>query len=203
MHITAAEWADSQAHELAYWRDQYRQGNPEQAARWHWYANWLFVDWFYSKRFDGLSLLDFGSGPMGVLSHIRNAARRVAVDPLMTEYRRIGYDVEAGGIVALAAMPAERFDVIFCLNVLDHTDNPGAVLTMLAGHLAHGGCMVFCVDLRPPKKRDACHKINLTDKWTTAAVCAAGLCGARRLVPHQGSNPTMQWCAVLKRKGDA
>ena len=202
MHITAAEWADSQAHELEYWRDQYRQGNPEQAARWHWYAMVLFRDWFYSAQFSGLRLLDLGSGPQGVLHHIHSGARRVAVDPLMPEYRRMGFDVTGDGVVALAAMPAERFDVVFCLNVLDHTDNPGAVLTMLAGHVAPQGCMVFCVDLRPPERRDACHKINLTDAWMTAAVDAAGLCGDRRLMPHQGENPTMQWCAVLKRKGD-
>jgi hypothetical protein len=113
MHITQAEWKDSQAHEMAYWRDQYRQGNPEQAARWHWYANVIFLPWFYSANFSGMRLLDFGSGPMGVLQHIRTGAHRVAVDPLMPEYRRIGYDVEAGGIVALAAMPAEKFDVSF------------------------------------------------------------------------------------------
>ena len=61
--------------------------------------------------------------------------------------------------------------------------------------------MVFCVDLRPPERRDACHKINLTDEWMAAAVDAAGLCGKRELKPHQGINPTMQWCAILKRKG--
>jgi hypothetical protein len=72
---------------------------------------------------------------------------------------------------------------------------------MLAGHLAPGGSMVFCVDLRPPERRDACHKINLTDEWMAAAVDAAGLCGKRELKPHQGINPTMQWCAILKRKG--
>jgi len=200
MQITQAEWRDSQAHELEYWRDQYRQGNPEQSARWFWYANVIFLDWFYAARFDGLRLLDFGSGPQGVLHHIRRGGRRVAVDPLMPEYRRIGYDVEGDSVIALAAMPAERFDVVFCLNVLDHTDNPGAVLKMLAGHIAPGGCIVFCVDLRPPDKRDACHKLNLTDEWMQAAVDAAGLEGRRELKPHQGTNPTMQWCAVLNRK---
>jgi len=203
MYLTTSEWLDSQAHELAYWKDQYTQGNPEQAARWHWYANVIFLDWFFSTNLSGMRLLDFGSGPMGVLHHIRNSARRVAVDPLMTEYRRIGYDVEANGIVALSAMPAEMFDVVFCLNVLDHTDNPSAVLHMLAGHVEPGGTMVFCVDLRPPEKRDACHKINLTDEWMCAAADSAGLIGKRELKPHQGDNPTIQWCAVLTKKGAA
>jgi len=200
MRITSEEWADSQAHELGYWRHQYLQGNPEQAARWHWYANVIFLDWFYSASFGGKRVLDYGSGPQGVLHHIRGASCRVAFDPLMGEFRRIGYDVEGDGIVATSVMPAERFDVIFCLNVLDHTEDPGAVLSMLAGHLSDGGLLVVCVDLRPESKRDNCHKLILTDEWMNSAGKEIGLTGTRSLKPHQGSSPTMQWCAVLKRK---
>jgi SAM-dependent methyltransferase len=202
--ITPQEWADSQEHELEYWRDQYRQGNPEQAARWHWYALVVMERWFGKVSLAGLSVCDYGSGPEGVLHHIR-AQRRVAVDPLMPEYVRLGFCVNGrdGGIEARASMPDEVFDVAFCMNMLDHTADPAAELRGLAAHLREGGTLVMVCDLRPAWKMDACHKLRITDDWLCETVRAVGLIGERWLAPHQTGNPTVQWCAVLTKGKDS
>jgi 2-polyprenyl-3-methyl-5-hydroxy-6-metoxy-1,4-benzoquinol methylase len=203
VNITNDEWVDSQAHELGFWRKQYYLCNHEQADRWFWYSKWLFRNWFEFTELDGLRLLDYGSGPTGVLHHIHKAGRKVAVDPLMGEFETIGYDIRSNDVIALESIPEEKFDVIFCLNVLDHTGNPAAVLNMLAEHMADNGRMVFCVDLRPVELRDKYHKINLTDEFMRNGCADVGLVGERRLIPHQAGNPTMQWCAVLSLAKDS
>jgi SAM-dependent methyltransferase len=201
MKLTRAEWDDSQAHELAFWRGELAKGNTEQSNRWGWYSLYVFPEFFGAKSFRGLRLLDYGSGPQGVLHYISGASLRVACDPIMGEFRRMGYDVEGDGVKAVDALTDDLFDVIFCLNCLDHTGDPLAVLHDLAARLDDGGQLVVCVDLRPEHKLDAYHKLALTDEWMNAAVAEIGLQGERKLKPHQGENPTMQWCAVLSKRG--
>jgi hypothetical protein len=163
-----------------------------------------------SRRFVGLDLLDYGSGPQGVLRYIDNrtsypsaikSACKHAYDPLMDHFIALGYDVQAGGVTAGNVVPDMLFDVVFCLNVLDHTAHPEWTLIDLQSHIKPGGRLYLCCDLRPAHLLDQYHKLQITDAWLTAAVWRAGLFGGdnRRLVPHQLPNPTVQWCAVLTK----
>lgn len=202
MKITKDEWTDSQKHELEYWQNQYGQGNPEQEHRWNWYAMYVFAGWWDRRKWVGSRLLDYGSGPQGVLHRI-DAARKVAVDSLMSEYALLGYRVKDNGVDARCVIPDEVFDCIFCLNMLDHVEDPAAEIQTLIGHLAPGGELAICVDMRPPEKQDACHKLLLTDEYLYDLCRSNGLVGQRKIVPHQTGNPTKQWVAILKKQGVA
>lgn len=200
--LTAEEWADSQRNEFRFWMRQYGENNLEQRQRWGWYRDVCFPDDLDSRRFAGLDLLDYGSGPQGVLRYINaGSGRKHAYDPLMHQFIALGYDVEAGGVIAGGVVPDMLFDVVFCLNVLDHTAHPEWTLIDLQEHLKPGGRLYLCCDLRPAHLLDAYHKLQITDEWLTAATGGAGLMGAdrRRLVPHQSPNPTVQWCGVLTK----
>ncbi|MBN2498640.1 MAG: methyltransferase domain-containing protein [Deltaproteobacteria bacterium] len=99
----------------------------------------------------GTRVLDAGCGGAGILLALEQG-ERVGIDPLMDRYLE-RFDFLAGtDIVWLRACvedyTSERpFDIVFCINVLDHTRDPGAAARRLQGLLAEGGHLVVLVNL--------------------------------------------------------
>ncbi len=207
--ITEAQWTDSQKHELGFWKMQFEQGNPEQKARNHYYRNTmeagcnLFRDFFAAHDFTDEVLVDIGSGPEGILHVIEGAKRKVAIDPLMDSFLELGYDVRANGIIALEQDGEDEWhslnciDVVFCLNVLDHTQKPAKVLSEIWRILKPGGYFLFMVDMRLSEQLDAYHKLALTESqlldWLKEYE------GEFEVIPHQAGNPVMQFVAVCRK----
>jgi len=207
--ITEAQWADSQKHELGFWKVQFEQGNIEQKQRNHYYRNTmeggstLFKDWFAAHDFTDEVLVDIGSGPEGILHVIEGAGHKVAYDSLMNDFRSIGYDVDAHGVevwanhAELPGEDAETVDVVFCLNVLDHTREPAKALSEILDILKPGGYFLFMVDMRLSSQLDAYHKLALTQgqllEWLKEYD------GEYEVIPHQAGNPVMQFVAVCRK----
>lgn len=208
MPLDRAEWNDSQRNELWFWTTQYKAGNPEQYHRRQYYQDLfkrLFGVWPCPIQ-PGTVALDVGSGPQGILQALTPPiGRRIACDPLMDEFRRIGYAVDDLGVEAVAVdgeelsamFGAECADMAFCLNALDHARDPEAVIGEIRRVLKPDGCFFLVVDLRPPELTDCYHKLPLTEEMVRAML--AGFDVDARLEPHGGGNPIIQFVALCRK----
>jgi ubiquinone/menaquinone biosynthesis C-methylase UbiE len=206
LKLEGAAWNDSQKAELEFWTRQRVLGNGEQLARNDWYRYHCFPDYFRGRHFEGLVLVDLGSGPTGILHVLPAALARTAADPLMDEFAKLGYNTFANGVVPLATaaeqveLTAKCVDVVFMLNMLDHTSAPAQCLSEAARILKPGGTLVLCADMRSTALLDQYHKLQLTESWLDSALPAAGFNVTwKNLVPHQAGNPTVQYCALCER----
>jgi ubiquinone/menaquinone biosynthesis C-methylase UbiE len=126
-------------------------------------------------------ILDVGCGPTGI-GYFITAAKRVGVDPLAETYER--WNGYFGEPIELVASQAEQlpfgtatFDTVFCINCIDHSQDPAAILTEIARVLRPGGLLVFHVDLDSPLRRlhkrlrprvRRMHPHSLKWKWLSA-----------------------------------
>ena len=160
----------------AYWQRFLRETGHAQV---------LEEDWQYGAR-----VLDAGCGPAGVFSVLAKASV-TAVDPLLDAYDELPhFERTRYPNVHWRDVPLERFeetggyDYVFCLNVLNHVRDLGAVLRVLAKALRPSGTLVLSVDahrhawLKPVFKLlpgDVLHPHQLDLGEYVAACEAAGL----------------------------
>lgn len=134
--------------ELRYWRTRVRAegmlGNAhyERAFTTHFELN---RDFYTGKR-----VLDVGCGPRGSLEWATMAAQRVGLDPLADAYREFGVERHEMCYVSAPAekMPFDdaRFDVVTCMNALDHVDDVAAVIRELTRVGAPGSSLLLMVE---------------------------------------------------------
>jgi SAM-dependent methyltransferase len=174
----------------------------EEAAEWEknldWQGGreWRMSEWERHLRPLGLSLgsftedrlLDVGCGPTGLVYFV-DAAERVGLDPLGGLYER--WNGHWGEQIDLVAAPGEQmpfdsdhFDTVVCVNCLDHTEDPAAVLGEIGRVMRPGGRLVFHVDLDSPLRKlhklvkprvGVMHPHTLTDAWLRAQLTRSGL----------------------------
>lgn len=102
----------------------------------------------------GGRFLEVGSGAYGILFG-SGLERAVGVDPLALEYAGL-FPVWQQNVPTLAAL-GERlpfadgaFDVVICDNVVDHAEQPAAILAEISRVLAPGGLLYFTVNVHHP-----------------------------------------------------
>lgn len=80
------------------------------------------------NSFKGKKVLDIGCGPHGGLIGFTDCDK-YGVDHLIEEYKKIGYPLDKHGIIYYQAtseklpFPDSYFDVVVCVNALDHFDS--------------------------------------------------------------------------------
>jgi len=131
------EWAIAQVAEREYWypgsSQQHAARRAEEEARQAWYAALL--------RLEGAqpaSVLELGAGPQGLVTrYAPNATRKVAVEPMRltsddaTAYAAAGVELHSMTIEQWAARnPYVTFDEVWMTNVLQHVEDPEAVLAI-------------------------------------------------------------------------
>jgi SAM-dependent methyltransferase len=101
-----------------------------------------------------VEIVDVGAGPLTTLG-TDFAEKRVsltAVDPLADHYDRVLHKVgitppvrttQCAGEDLLGRFGADRFDLVFCENALDHTPDPLAILTNMFGVVKPGRFVVL------------------------------------------------------------
>ncbi len=113
----------------------------------------LFLDWihpFTLRDFAGKSVLDAGCGPGHHMAMVSPYARRV-----------VGVDLNTAAIAQqntraqtnvtileddIATMKLrEQFDIVYCIGVVHHTDNPSAAVRNLEEHVSPGGHLILWV----------------------------------------------------------
>ena len=134
--------------EVRYWRGRARA----EGALSHSHYQRVFTTHFDLSPdfFAGKRILDVGCGPRGSLEWATMAAERVGLDPLADTYREFGTDRHAMSYVAAPAeeMPFElaRFDVVTCLNALDHVDDVDDTIAELTRVTAGSGTLLLMVE---------------------------------------------------------
>jgi SAM-dependent methyltransferase len=208
--LTAERWQDSQKNELWFWQTQLHQGNPDQFHRNIYYQGNMENKCDMIQRFlntNDLSkkvVLDLGSGPEG-FCHAIPGKIKVAVDPLMTKFRMMGFKVDANNVLPVNAKAEElstlffnSIDVIFCMNSIDHHQNPELVIENIFDALKPYGHAFILTDLRPVELLDAYHKLPLNredlDRWTWRFEKIES-----QEFPHGPGNPLVQYIMHLQK----
>ncbi|OGM02174.1 hypothetical protein A2115_01530 [Candidatus Woesebacteria bacterium GWA1_41_8] len=112
-------------------------------------------------------ILDVGCGVSTVLHFVEG--KKWGIDPLAETYKKL-YPYPKDIIIKKAvgekiAFSRGFFDVVFCTNSLDHTDNPAKTLSEIYRVLKPGAFFVLHVDIFKKKaKRDKTHPFCFTQK---------------------------------------
>lgn len=123
--------------------------------------------------------LEVGAGPCGALVGWWWVRRRIVIDPLVTEYRRITLELFERtwytDEIELLALPGERLvgelvgmidGAVICRNTLDHCENPMSVLENIAAYCRPGCYLLLWTDLWHPGGHGEGHR-NITKQKDT------------------------------------
>jgi len=114
------------------------------------------------------TVLEVGCGPVGLIKHL-GMSRRVAVDPLLNEFRKDGFPIDEHyrGCELLPSSAEDvvldgQFDLVLCLNVLDHCMDAEKVLRRLVAWTKPDGALILRSDLRSRNGGSVYHPIVFT-----------------------------------------
>lgn len=117
-------------------------------------------------------VLDIGSGPMGGILQFLPCEERVSLDPLNELYVKNFPDFYNPNIIYFSHS-AERihlednyFDLVTCVNALDHVEEPELVMEQVKRVLNKSGYLAlsFCINLSKNHPHEA-HIHNLDSEW--------------------------------------
>jgi 2-polyprenyl-3-methyl-5-hydroxy-6-metoxy-1,4-benzoquinol methylase len=140
--------------ELRFWRGRYatehgRLGNS------HYEPLYTTVFGLTKEDYRGKRVLDIGCGPRGSLEWADVALQRVGLDPLADDYRReLGtarhqMEYRSSGSEKIPFGNA-HFDVVTCLNALDHVDDIAAAIREIKRVTKPGGLFLLSVETDHP-----------------------------------------------------
>ena len=162
--------------ELDYWRKLYGEltagaADPAEAlmavSRDRTFPRYLHDLRLAPDSFRGRTVLEVACGPNGGL-HWFQDCRRIGVDELIDDYRRIGYPLWLHDIEYLTSraesMPLEdaSIDAVVMTNALDHVENPQAVVGEIRRVLRPGGA--FHLDVNYQYKSTTCEPHVFSDE---------------------------------------
>jgi 2-polyprenyl-6-hydroxyphenyl methylase/3-demethylubiquinone-9 3-methyltransferase len=146
-------WEIAQFFERKWWKNYLRKKNPDE----YLYKKKKYWNNFISEISHLLSLtndhqyLDLGCGPAGIFMVL--PGNTIAVDPLMENYRLLShFKAEEYKNVSFISATAEdvnintEFDVIFCLNVINHVKDMQQCLNQIHRLCKNDGKTVISVD---------------------------------------------------------
>jgi SAM-dependent methyltransferase len=135
---------------------------------------------FKQEDLVGKTVVDIGAG-----SHLRTrffqGATIVAVEPLAEEYLdKITWCELKAADVVYPVSAEQRIndlegtaDLVVCINVLDHTYNPGAIVENVEKYLREDGQFLLSVDLHG-ETNDGMHPVDLTVASIVELLCERG-----------------------------
>jgi ubiquinone/menaquinone biosynthesis C-methylase UbiE len=152
-----------QVNELSFWKSRVAE---EKVLRNDHYS------YFYREFFGldpdfyrGKTILDIGCGPRGSLEWASEAAERIGLDSLASQYLKLGADKHK---MRYVDTPAERmpfdndyFDVVCTFNSLDHVDDLAATVAQIKRVLKPGGTFLIIVEVDHPPT--PCEPVTITN----------------------------------------
>lgn len=203
--LSEEQWGQSQKNEAWFWQTQKDCDNIEQYHRNTYYRNVMEDDCiiardFFAQDFADSAIIDIGSGPHGIL-HVLDAKFKLAIDPLMSEFIKQGYDVGADNVWWMSAQAEDFhpytipgnpvfFDYATCLNAVDHMQEPAKAVENIAEYL--DGELLLITDLRTPDKLDDYHRLSITQEDVMEWVEPHFEIIERQNYAHQPGNPLRQ-----------
>jgi len=148
------KWKIAQAAEIKWWNNYLK--NKDKSTYYDWkrdYWNNFLEEIKFEVPDSTLNILDAGSGPAGIFT-ILKGHKVVAVDPLLEKYKSTldQFDTSDFQYVNFINSPIERihmdqqFDLVFCLNCINHVNSIQSSLRNLFNALKPGGKMVLSTD---------------------------------------------------------
>lgn len=120
-----------------------------------------------ADAFEGMRLLDVGSGPMPSGTCFKRA-KLYCLDPLWPQYLQAGFPIHHYGAVRFIHAPAEKipmtdsfFDAVVSVNAIDHVDDIRAVAAEIRRVLKPDGLLRMHVHYHAVKK---CEPVAISDR---------------------------------------
>jgi len=161
----------------------------------------------------GRTVLDIGGGPLPVMAFWPWAGRRIALDPLASEYSRSAANVTGRGWFdefTVIDQPAEQFipslrgaveGAIVCRNALDHTSEPYLILSNIASYASPGCRLLLWTDLHHVGARDAGHSDITKDREGFARLIENIGFDIETETPTDDGRGTIEFgCVAIKRQ---
>lgn len=148
--------------ELRYWKGRKKaEGTLSNAHYVHFYTAHFGLDPAY---YQGKVLLDIGCGPRGSLEWASMARRRIGLDPLASDYLRLGASSHR---MEYIAAPSEQIpldtsscDAVFSFNSLDHVEDVARTIEEIKRVTRPGGIFLLLVEINHPPTACEPHDLN-------------------------------------------
>jgi len=148
------KWKIAQAAEVKWWQNYLKK--KDKAAYYEWkrkYWRSFLRDIDFTVPASPKQIMDAGCGPAGIFT-ILSDHKVTAVDPLLDSYKEqiAQFDTDDYPHVQFVTSPIEqyhqpnKYDIIFCLNCINHVSSIPDSLTNLYECLKPGGQMVISTD---------------------------------------------------------
>jgi len=139
-------WLEAQKEEELFW-DTWNV-TEEEEKKWK-------MKFIPNIDFSDKVVLDVGCGPKGVVHYIRNECKiKIGLDPLIDVFWGSGgkfkpdtLTIYIRGSAEKIPLKSESIDVAFCINVLDHTENPILCLKEMHRVLKSNGILIFEINV--------------------------------------------------------
>jgi SAM-dependent methyltransferase len=153
VYVWASPHAFKKHYELKYWKGRYAE---EKGYFSNSHYETLYTDCYGLQRndYNAKRVLDIGCGPRGSLEWADMTAQRVGLDPLVPNYLALGADKHKMEYVASGSenipFPDGHFDIVACLNALDHVDDLDATIREIKRVTKPGGFFLLSVEIDHP-----------------------------------------------------
>lgn len=142
---TAPIFQEMQSAELAWWVKYMKHATAKE--RMYSLYGARYFGYFFPELHGEGALIEIGSGPLPV-ALMTHATQAVLVDSLWPEYQAAGITEDGlGGLTSTGELPGGQADYVLLLNVLDHTDEPEALVLEARRLLKPGGRALVYVHL--------------------------------------------------------
>ncbi len=146
-------WRCAQFFELRWWKNYLNSRDKSEYLRWK-KTYWLdFLKNSGLRLLPGAGVLDAGCGPAGIFTVLYDY-KVDAVDPLLDQYAGMLPHFQPADYPYVrffsqtleSFSPAKRYDVVFCLNAINHVANLDSSLDRLVALVQPGGYLLLSVD---------------------------------------------------------
>jgi 2-polyprenyl-3-methyl-5-hydroxy-6-metoxy-1,4-benzoquinol methylase len=155
MQSKTIKWKLAQSIELRWWKNYLGDKNPTEYAIWkknYWLSLLSKIDTIQFEN--GMDILDCGCGPAGVFMALPDTVNIDAEDPLLIEYENnlAHFKRSLYPTVNFYALPLEdfepqkKYDLIFCMNAINHVSDINFCYDKLCGMLKQNGKLVITID---------------------------------------------------------
>jgi 2-polyprenyl-6-hydroxyphenyl methylase/3-demethylubiquinone-9 3-methyltransferase len=151
---SSLRWRIAQQLEVKWWQNYLRDKSPETYLPWK-KAYWEKLLQELSPSItlaNGMQVLDAGCGPAGIFMALEHQ-QVTAVDPLLEAYRTMPHfnpaaypHVHFQALSIEAIKEESRYDVIFCLNAINHVADIDLAYDQLVKAIKPGGLLVVSID---------------------------------------------------------
>ncbi|MBM1175457.1 class I SAM-dependent methyltransferase [Microvirga arabica] len=149
----ASETSLKERAEFAYWKRRY-SAEGRQLSNSHYEALYTTVYGLSHADYVGKRVIDIGCGPRGSLEWADMVEQRVGLDPLVPQYLKLGADQHKMEYCAAPSekipYPQSHFDIVTCLNALDHVEDFERTVAEIKRVTKNGGLFLLSVEIDHP-----------------------------------------------------